>query len=165
MLPLILDLFRYQCWADAKLLLAVRAQSGAAEDPQLLGTLHHTVMVQRFFLAKFLDEPFAIDAEQLVPSSFEDLVSAYRRTEAALADFVGSLEDTDLGERRISIQFASEALPTLGEALTQVVLHGQNHRGQCLRRLRELGATPPTIDYIVWSIGRPGPDWGVAREL
>lgn len=122
-------------------------------------------MVQRFFLAKFLDEPFAIDAEQLVPSSFEELVSAYRRTEAALAAFVAGLEDTDLGERRISIQFASEALQTLGEALTQVVLHGQNHRGQCLRRLRELGATPPTIDSIVWSMGRPGPDWGVTRGL
>ncbi|MBL8232675.1 MAG: hypothetical protein JNL98_29525 [Bryobacterales bacterium] len=40
--------------------------------------------------------------------------------------------------------------PSLAEAWMQVVMHSQNHRGQCLTRLRELGAKPPTLDYILW---------------
>jgi uncharacterized damage-inducible protein DinB len=47
------------------------------------------------------------------------------------------------------------ARPTLAEALMQVVMHSQNHRGQCLSRLRELGAAPPTLDFIRWVRDRP----------
>jgi uncharacterized damage-inducible protein DinB len=41
----------------------------------------------------------------------------------------------------------------------QVALHGQNHRGQSLTRLRELGGKPPTLDYIIWIKSRPGAAW------
>ena len=43
--------------------------------------------------------------------------------------------------------------------LTQIVMHSQNHRGQCLTRLRENGAQPPTLDYILWAKDRPAPAW------
>jgi uncharacterized damage-inducible protein DinB len=49
---------------------------------------------------------------------------------------------------------------TVGEALTQCAMHSQWHRGQNATRLRELGATPPTGDLIVWYWkGRPVPAW------
>jgi len=43
-----------------------------------------------------------------------------------------------------------------GEALTQMAMHSQWHRGQNATRLRELGAQPPTVDLIAWYWkGRP----------
>jgi uncharacterized damage-inducible protein DinB len=39
-------------------------------------------------------------------------------------------------------------------------MHSHYHRGQNATRLRELGGTPPTTDYIVWLWkGRPQPAW------
>ena len=49
--------------------------------------------------------------------------------------------------------------PTVAEGLTQIFMHSQNHRGQCLTRLRENGAKPPTLDYILWARDRPAPAW------
>ena len=45
---------------------------------------------------------------------------------------------------------------TVAEALTQMAMHSQWHRGQNATRLRELGGEPPTTDLIVWYWkGRP----------
>lgn len=53
---------------------------------------------------------------------------------------------------------------TLGESIYQVVSHSMYHRGQANRRLRELGAEPPLVDYIAWLwFDRPEPDWGTQR--
>lgn len=49
--------------------------------------------------------------------------------------------------------------PTVADGLTQIVMHSQNHRGQCLIRLRENGVKPPTLDYILWAKDRPAPSW------
>jgi len=49
---------------------------------------------------------------------------------------------------------------TVGEAMLQVPLHSQYHRGQINARLRSVGAEPPRVDFIVWLwLERPGPDW------
>jgi uncharacterized damage-inducible protein DinB len=46
---------------------------------------------------------------------------------------------------------------TVTEALTQVALHSQHHRGQCSLRLRELDGDPPTVDSIIWLREKPTP--------
>jgi uncharacterized damage-inducible protein DinB len=52
---------------------------------------------------------------------------------------------------------------TLGESALQVILHTQHHRGQVCARLRQLGAEPPTVDFIVWLwAGRPNAAWEFA---
>jgi hypothetical protein len=38
-------------------------------------------------------------------------------------------------------------------------MHGQNHLGQYLTRLRENGGKPPTLDYILWAKVQPIPSW------
>ncbi len=44
---------------------------------------------------------------------------------------------------------------SIREAMMQVVMHSQHHRGQCASRLRVFGGTPPTLDFIVWLKDRP----------
>ena len=52
------------------------------------------------------------------------------------------------------------ATTTIGDTILQVALHTLYHRGQVNARLREVGGTPPLVDYIAWVwFGRPGPNW------
>ena len=49
---------------------------------------------------------------------------------------------------------------TLGETLLQLPSHSTYHRGQVNTRLRELGATPPLVDFIAWVwAGKPPAKW------
>jgi len=158
MLTLIKDLFLYQAWADATLLTSAMAEPQAASDERLLHILHHTVFVQRYFLSLFLNRSFDLQAEQKSTGSLSMLADVYRETCGEFRDCLASLREEDLTLRSVSVPFI-QANPMLGEALMQVTLHGQNHRGQSLTRLRELGAKPPTLDYIIWTKGRPGAAW------
>ena len=43
-----------------------------------------------------------------------------------------------------------------GMLLLQAVMHSQHHRGQNASRMRQMGATPPMTDFIIWyALGRP----------
>jgi len=39
---------------------------------------------------------------------------------------------------------------TLAETMVQVYAHTGHHRGQVISRLRDLGSTPPLVDYLAW---------------
>jgi hypothetical protein len=39
---------------------------------------------------------------------------------------------------------------TVAEALVQVALHTQHHRGQCMTRLKDFGGEPKNVDWIIW---------------
>jgi len=157
MKTLLLSLFRHQAWADAAILSAVRTHSESLRDEWLLKTLDHIVTVQRFYLSRFLLRHFDKNKEFQVSLDFGQLVRLYRATHEEELAFVDGLVETDL-ERRFELS-ALQSEPTFAEGLTQIVMHSQNHRGQCLTRLRENGAKPPTLDYILWAKERPGPSW------
>jgi uncharacterized damage-inducible protein DinB len=74
---------------------------------------------------------------------------------------VSSLSPTRLAEKVTIVWFNDPPLSiTIAEALTQAAMHSHYHRGQNATRLRELGGSPPTTDYIVWLWkGRPKPAW------
>jgi uncharacterized damage-inducible protein DinB len=39
---------------------------------------------------------------------------------------------------------------TVSEALVQVAMHSQHHRGQCMTRLKDFGGEPVNVDWIIW---------------
>jgi uncharacterized damage-inducible protein DinB len=39
---------------------------------------------------------------------------------------------------------------TTAEALVQVAMHSQHHRGQCMTRLKDFGGEPKDVDWIIW---------------
>ena len=58
------------------------------------------------------------------------------------------------------VWFRPPAKITVTQALTQAAMHSHYHRAQNATRLRELGAVPPTTDYILWlHKGKPDPQW------
>jgi uncharacterized damage-inducible protein DinB len=65
--------------------------------------------------------------------------------------FFATLSDDDL-RREILAQPTAELKLyfRLGEAVTQVALHGTHHRAQAANMLRRENVTPPGLDFIVW---------------
>jgi uncharacterized damage-inducible protein DinB len=156
--PLLRDLLNHQLWADAEHWTAIAAHPAAREDKAIRDRLHHVHLVQRAFVWMSGDRaaPFAFSQ----PGDFA--------TFDALRDFArGSHEQVIRCRDAMSDQRLSAALDvpwfkdpplniTVTEALTQMAMHSQWHRGQNATRLRELGAEPPTIDLIMWYWkGRP----------
>ena len=60
---------------------------------------------------------------------------AIRGSEARLEEAVGLARAIDL---------------TIAEALVQVGMHTQHHRGQCMTRLKDFGGEPKNVDWIIW---------------
>ena len=49
---------------------------------------------------------------------------------------------------------------TTAEALVQVAMHTQHHRGQCMTRLKDFGGEPKNVDWIIWLWkGKPAGRW------
>jgi uncharacterized damage-inducible protein DinB len=157
-LPLLAELFNHQAWADATLLAAIRACPAALDDEKLRQALHHMITVQRAFLALFVKWPLDMNAELKPPDSLDVLASRFRDTHPAEIAFVKGLDPAAL-DRAIEPPWLPGAKLTLAQAMLQVLMHSQSHRGQCLSRLRAAGGQPPTLDFILWLKDRPAPVW------
>jgi uncharacterized damage-inducible protein DinB len=149
MVELLRSLFRHQAWADEALLGAVQAHPESMADEVLFKVLHHIVMVQGFFLCCFTEQAFDPAKATELPKSFEELVQLFKETHAKEQAFLDGLT-LEVLERRFDLKFLGVS-PTVAVGMTQVVMHSQNHRGQCLTRIRENGGKPPTLDYILWA--------------
>ena len=160
------DLYRHMEWADATEWTSVLAHESAPSDARLRECLYHLHMVQHAFLriwrGDLREAPFPTfpDAPSLL-----DWVRDYY---SQIYDHLGALSDEKLAERMIMpwadmIEKQVGRKPdetTVGVTVLQVALHSLYHRGQVNARLRELGATPPLVDYIAWVwLGRPAPVW------
>jgi uncharacterized damage-inducible protein DinB len=155
---LLTELFDHQAWADAAMLAAIRACPAAVDNEKLRHTLHHILIVQRFFLSIFLTRPFDMKTESKLPESLDAYSTLFRETHAEELAFVSALDDAAL-TRVIETPWIPGAKLTLAQAMMQVVMHSQWHRGQCASRLREAGAQLPTFDFILWLKDRPQPAW------
>ena len=147
MLDYIRSLYRYQFWADDELLKAVDACEPAPQDPQMLHALQHIATAQLYLLSQFKNDSFDM-ARFREQAPYAGIVERFRDAHAANEAFLEALTEADLSRPFLMPYFKANF--TLLEGMTQIILHSQNHRGQCLTRLRELGVKPPTLDYILW---------------
>ena len=148
------ELFGHQAWADTELLRAVAAHAQASSDEKLTGILRHIVFVQRIFHAMLTGAEFDLEKDSPV-GSLAALQQTYAASHRDQLSFVTGLSVEDL-DRAVENPWIPDLKGTVAEVLMQVVLHSQNHRGQCLSRLRELAGTAPTLDFIFWlKLGRP----------
>jgi len=156
------DLYGHQSWADAEHWRAIEAHPPAREDPAIRTRLHHIHLVQRSFMWSVGDRAtrFALSAPRDF-DSLEALKGFAREAHAEINRTLEGITEARLHDAILMPWFRDPPLTiTVGEALTQCAMHSQWHRGQNATRLRELGATPPTVDLIVWYWkGRPAPAW------
>jgi uncharacterized damage-inducible protein DinB len=95
------------------------------------------------------------------PPSFEELRGRAESSHRALRVFVDSLDDAGLA-RTVHIPWFPDppCVIRVAEALVQVAMHTQHHRGQLMTRLKDFGGEPKNVDFIIWLWkGRPEGRW------
>lgn len=152
------DLVRHKWYADASLLRAIQDHTMAAQDKELRSRLHHIILANRFWIAQFLEKPFAHEEETRVPETLAQIIALYRETHAQELEWLSNVTESDL-DRVLQTPFHTGQAFSLAQALVQVCMHSHGHRAQCATRLRLLGGVPPALDYIVWLKHRLSPNW------
>jgi len=158
-------LMGYTEWAEALVWQSVL--SLPQPDAELQEKLHHLHTVEWVYLHIWRGE----HARPRELSSFptpQALRTWAREYYLELPAYLAGLSPADLG-REVRFPWADHLVKRFGKAqpapwsdsLLQVALHSTYHRGQVMRRLRELGQEPPLTDFIAWIwMDRPAADWG-----
>jgi uncharacterized damage-inducible protein DinB len=170
MLAAVRPLFDHMEWADAMAWRAAGECAAAADDKILHDRLFHIHATQHAFLKAWKGEEVVFTGPDAYPGL--DTVRQFARDFYAEAPaYVAAVSPETVDELMVlpwSSYFAKRAgfdahPSTLGETLLQLPSHSTYHRGQVNIRLRELGSTPPLVDFIAWVwAGKPAPDWSTA---
>ena len=155
------ELYAHQEWADAEHWRAFEAHSTALKDKALYERLHHIHLVQHGFL--WITGPRSAPFEYKKAEEYPDPATLKAYAQQGLADLDERLRSTapEALEEIIEIPWFQPTLKIIRRhALMQAAMHSHYHRGQNATRLRELGGTPPTTDFIVWlREGKPTARW------
>jgi uncharacterized damage-inducible protein DinB len=152
------DLLSHQAWADAVLFHAWE-KSGAQEDGDLRARMDHMLATTEAFLQVLKGD--AVNLVERPLPAFQELKSRCEAGHQVLKALGRGLDETALS-RAVRIPWFPDppCVIPVSDALLQVCLHSQHHRGQCMARLRALGASPKNVDYIIWLWKqKPEPRW------
>ncbi len=153
------ELYLHQEWADAEHWRAFESFPQALEDKAIRERLVHIHLVQNAFLwiTGLRTEEFAVKKLEDF-GTMADLKAYARQVLSHLNAFVKSVGPA---EEVIEMPwFHPPAKISVRHALMQAAMRSHYHRGRNATRLRELGGTPPTTDFIVWlRKGQPAANW------
>jgi uncharacterized damage-inducible protein DinB len=154
------DLILHKGYANASLLKAVRQHEAAAQDKDMMKLLHHILVSNRYWLSLITGFPFVLEQETQIPESLGILAEQYRETHVRQVAWIDQATESDL-EVNLESPFIHKSGQScsVAQALMQVCMHSHGHRAQCSTKLRELGGTPPSMDFILWLNERKSPDW------
>jgi uncharacterized damage-inducible protein DinB len=152
----IATLYRYNAWANARILAAAArvtpaqflAGGGASYD-SIRDTLVHTLGAQWLYLERWHGRsPRALPP----PAEFPDLAAVCARwqdVERATATFVAGLTDARLAEviAYTNLQGEPWAYP-LWQQMVHQVNHGTQHRSEAAVMLTHAGASPGGLDLL-----------------
>jgi uncharacterized damage-inducible protein DinB len=157
--PEILKLFRYNAWANSKILSAVvkvPLEQFVAPRPYphggLRGTLVHALFAEYIWRTRWegtsLTERFK---EEEFPT-FQSLYDRWQQEETKLLAFVETVTDKTLNG---PLEYkTTKGVPQRDEFLWMVMFHvinhGTQHRAEAAAMLTELGHSPGDIDLIVY---------------
>jgi len=164
------DLLAHSAWADAMFFHAWA--KGDTEDPELRERVAHSTGTQDFFL-KTLRGEMELPWDQILKGevrppwldqplpTFSALREWTRGNHHQLGLFAGGLDEGS-SQRPVKIPWFPDppCIVSVAEALVQVAMHSQHHRGQAMTRLRQCDGKPVNVDYLIWLWkGRPEPRW------
>ena len=143
------DLLAYAEWANAVFFHAWD-KSPARDHEELRARAGHIVGVQQAFLSVLQGEP-PKSPPGGPPPTFDELKARALSSHAGLSDFVTNL-DAEALSRTVHIPWFPDppCVISIAEALVQVAMHTQHHRGQCMTRLKDFGGEARNVDWIIW---------------
>lgn len=159
MLSHLRDLMRYADWATAVFFHAW-GKSPARENEELRQRVGHVIGVQEGFLAIFRDEPPQGPPAGQSPD-FEALRSRAIASYQNLQAFADGLDEAGTARHVRIVWFPDPpCVVSVAEALVQVAMHTQHHRGQLMTRLKDFGGEPKNVDWLIWLWkSRPAARW------
>lgn len=149
MLTLLRDLTAHAEWANAVFFHAW-GKSPARDHEEMRRRTDHLVGVQQGFLATLRGEaPGGPPVGP--PATFTELKERAMSSHAGLSTFAAGLDDIGM-QRTVRIPWFPDppCVITVAQALVQVAMHSQHHRGQLMTRLRDFGGEPKNVDWIIW---------------
>ena len=170
MLPLasLKELYDYNYWARDQQLAACEGVSPenflrplGSSWSSLRDTLVHLLGVEWVWLERCRGySPTAQEAEQYAPEKFTSVAAVRNRwgsVERDLRAYLASLSEEALARplTYTNLKGQSWTYP-LGKVLLHVINHQTYHRGQITTMLRQVGARPVPIDYLVFLDARAG---------
>ena len=159
MLDHIRALMAHAEWANA-VFFHKWGKSPARDHEEMRRRVGHLVGVQDGFRAVLRGETPGRPPEG-PPPAFEQLKTRAEASHAGLRSLTDALDPGSL-EQKVRIPWFPEppCVITVAEALVQVAMHSQHHRGQLMTRLRDLGGEPANVDWILWLWkGKPQGRW------
>lgn len=149
MLEFLRDLMAHAEWANAVFFHAW-GKSPARDHEEMRKRVGHIVGVQHGFLSILKGEAPGMPPSG-PPPSFDDLKTRAEKVHAGLRELAAALKPEDLS-RQVRVPWFPEppCVISVAEALVQVAMHTQHHRGQCMTRLKDLGGEPANVDWIIW---------------
>jgi uncharacterized damage-inducible protein DinB len=149
MLTFLRDLMAHAEWANA-VFFNTWGKSPARDHEEMRRRVEHIVGVQQGFLSILRGEAPGMPSNG-PPATFEELKARAQTGHAGLLDFTTKLQPEALTST-VRVPWFPEppCIITVAEALVQVAMHTQHHRGQCMTRLKDFGGEPKNVDWIIW---------------
>ncbi len=159
MLDHLRDLLAHAEWANAVFFHAW-GKSPSRDHEEMRRRVGHVIGVQEGFMKVLRGEPVG-GPPSGAPPSFDDLKPRAEASSRDVRSFAESLDDAALS-RTVRIPWFPDppCVISVAEALVQVAMHTQHHRGQLMTRLKDFGGEPKNVDWIIWLWkGRPPARW------
>jgi uncharacterized damage-inducible protein DinB len=149
MLSFLRDLLAHAEWANA-VFFHTWAKTPARDHEELRQRVGHIIGVQQGFLTILRGETPG-GPPTGPPQSYDALKERAVTCHASLCDLAASLREEDLARTVRIVWFPDPpCIITIAQALVQVAMHAQHHRGQCMTRLKDFGGEPKNVDWIIW---------------
>ena len=152
------ELYRYNAWAARRILDAASALTREqfvvtipSSYPSIRDTLVHVLWAEWIWLARWNG---SFPKTVFDPHDFPDaraLNARWAEHQAEQMAFVGALSEDLLARVVRYVNTRGETWEyELWKQMLHVVNHSSYHRGQVVTMLRQLGAPPPTTDFLVY---------------
>ncbi len=149
MLAHLRDLLAHSEWANAVFFHAW-GKSSAREHEELRRRIRHMNGVQAGFLSVLRGEALDQPTDD-PPPDYAALKARAQWSHSGLRQLVQDLDMPGLA-RTVRIPWFPDppCVIRVDEALLQVAMHNQHHRGQLMTRLKDFGGEPKNVDWIIW---------------
>ena len=152
-----IKLYRYNDWANARLLDAAAKLSPEQQSQDLGGSFHsvreviaHMVVTEWAWLQRWCGvNPAA--APGWAEESVSELAARLKKVEESRSLFLTGLSEAALSTRiDFTYMSGNAGSHEVQDLLIHVVNHATYHRGQLTSMIRQLGNEPPSTDFVVF---------------
>lgn len=151
-------LYEYTEWANARILEAIRSLTGAQYEQHIVSsyssirdTLAHMAGAEWIWLQRWKGTNPTSQPEWAPQAALDTLARNWNAVAEDRRRYLDSLDEEAL-QRPLSYRnLKGEPFTNrLADVLLHVANHATYHRGQVVTMIRQVGATPPATDLIVY---------------